>query len=514
LGLGVGAGIIAAAITFIGGGLGFAGVFADACHAAGATAAQCTLTHVFGNLGDGVRVAAGTLGHIPAVIAAQPRAYDGLLTEAANLPFPDMQWYTPLFAWWLPQRTILYGFATALTVLLLVFTALAERSRALPVFIAAGVLVGVLPLVHAQTFIALAIVLVVIALFNLRREWLVLGGVAGVIALPRLVQIALAPHGSPAFGNAYPWLEPGWLSNAVPHTPPRGVLELFGYGVGGGIRSLLSPSWWGFWFINLGVAVPLSLATVMVAALRLVPGATAAFAKRVLSPVPEPLLQLVIAASLVFLLCNVVVLQSWDWDNTKLFAFWYLAAGLLIAATASWLWRRGVLRRIGASLLVTMTLLTGVVVLLRFVPWTPPQNAVGGPYTLASADERSLAAALVARTPGDAVFLTYGRPNDPVLAVAGRTGLLGYYGWLWSYGIDFGTRVTDVQTMYRGCAQQTDCPVPALLRKYHVSFVEIDDRADSPGAIEAHVDAAWWSSQGFPVVASSQHIVVYDVRRL
>jgi len=50
-----------------------------------------------------------------------------------------------------------------------------------------------------------------------------------------------------------------------------------------------------------------------------------------------------------------------------------------------------------------------------------------------------------------AVFLTFGRPNDPVLAAAGRIGVMGYGGWLWSYGISFETRYNDVQSMYTGC---------------------------------------------------------------
>ena len=43
LGLGTGAGVIAVLICFIGGGLGFIGVFADACTNHGFTATQCTL---------------------------------------------------------------------------------------------------------------------------------------------------------------------------------------------------------------------------------------------------------------------------------------------------------------------------------------------------------------------------------------------------------------------------------------------------------------------------------------
>jgi hypothetical protein len=519
LGLGRGAGIIAAAITFVGGGLGFVGVFADACQAAGSTAAQCTSGHVFGNLGDGVRVVAGTLRSVPGVLAAQERAYDALLTSPDQQPLPNMQWYTPLFAWWLPQRTLLYGFASALCILLLVVVALRTRRRTWPAFLAAGALLGVMPVVHAQTFIALVIILSLVALFHLRREWLAFAGVALVIALPRLVQLGLAPHGSVAFGNSYPTLQPGWLSGAAPPlaAPAPGVAGAVRVGlvaVGDWLRAFVTPGWWGFWFVNLGVAVPVSVSVAVLAAIRHLPGSAGGLARRLLSPFPQPLLAMALAGLALFALCNLVVFQSWNWDNTKLFVYWYLAASLLIAGLAEAWWRRGLAGKSASALTVGVTLLTGIVVLLRLLPWTPPVDAVGGPYTLASADERALAATLVTRTAGDAVFLTFGRPNDPVLALAGRTGLIGYYGWLWSYGIDFDGRYADVRSMYRGCAPGASCPIYGLLRKYHVSYVEIDDRTGSPGAIEPDANPSWWAARNLPVVARSQHIVVYDVRRL
>jgi hypothetical protein len=91
---------------------------------------------------------------------------------------------------------------------------------------------------------------------------------------------------------------------------------------------------------------------------------------------------------------------------------------------------------------------------------------------------------------------------------------MGYYGWLWSYGTDFGNRYADVHTMLDGCHSQprTGCAVFELLRQYGVGYVEIDDRVDSPGVIDSQVDLSWWGSQGFPVVARSGHITVYDVR--
>jgi hypothetical protein len=169
--------------------------------------------------------------------------------------------------------------------------------------------------------------------------------------------------------------------------------------------------------------------------------------------------------------------------------------------------------RVAAIVLVAPVLLTGALVVLRLLPWTPAADAVTGPYTIANTQELRLASTIDRVTPKDAVFLTFGRPNDPVLAVAGRIGVMGYGGWLWSYGISFETRFADVQAMYNGCATDAaTCPVFRLLRKYGISYVEIDNRLGDPGAIDGQAGISWWAGQGLPVVASSDHITVYDVR--
>jgi hypothetical protein len=207
------------------------------------------------------------------------------------------------------------------------------------------------------------------------------------------------------------------------------------------------------------------------------------------------------------------VFQSWDWDNTKLFAYWYLGAALLIATlVVRWwrLWWRGAL----AAVVVSTVLLTGVLVLVRLLPWTPIHDSVGGPYSTATADDVRLAARVAAATPFNAIFLTEGKPNDPVLTLAGRTAVMGYYGWLWSYGTAFGSRPQDVRTMLEGCHSQprTNCPVFGLLRTYNVDYVEIDDRIGDAGVFDTQVGVTWWASQGFAVAARGDHVTVYDVR--
>ncbi len=516
LGIGTGAGIIAVVICFIGGGLGFIGAFSDACMSHGFTATQCTLQYVVTHPGTGVSIIGWTLHDLPGTIASQPRAYDGLPSDGGTPPLPNMQWYTPLMAWWLPQRTLLFGFAAAVSVLLLVLAGASSHGPSWEPFALAGVLIGLLPIVHVQTLIALSILLFVLVWRRRRREWLYLLGVAVLIGSIRFAQLALSQHGAavtPYGTNAYPWLEPGWMANAGTPGNAAGRLDLSaGNLFSGAIQAIGlvgTAGWWGFWLANLGIAVPLLAFVALAVAVRLAGGSVG----RVLTGAfPVPLLELTLGALLIFAACNLVVFQSWNWDNTKLLVYWYLVIALLIGALAANWWRR-VWPRVASIVLVAPVVLTGLLVVLRLLPWTPSQDSITGPYTIANTQEVQLASTIDRVTPEGSVFLTFGRPNDPVLAVAGRIGVMGYGGWLWSYGISFEQRFTDVQTMYTGCANdEATCPVFSLLHKYGISYVEIDNRLTDPGAIDSQEGIGWWADQGLPVVARTDHITIYDVR--
>ena len=513
LGAGAGVGIIAAAVCLVGGGLGFTGVLADACLHHGFTADQCTWAGFLGHPADIPGIISGTLHDLPGIIAAQPRAYDGLLSPASAQPISNQQWYTPLFAWWLPQRSILYGFSGALVVLTLVAAASRASRRGYESFAMAGVLLGLMPLVHIHTLIAMTVVLAVLAMRWRHRGWWITAAITAAIALPRLLTLVGGPHGSVVSGNAFPTVEPGWMYlGGGGDRPLLSPLTLAG-GVGGLVRAIASPQYWGFWILNTGVAVPICAVLGIAMATGRVRGRVGAAARRVVSAFPPDVVTVGLACGAVFVVANLVVFQSWDWDNTKLLTYWYLGVGLLVGTLVVRWWRRW-WRGVGAFALATSVLLTGVIVLLRLLPWTPAVDAVGGPYTTATGSDVQLAREVAASTPATAVFLTEGRPNDPLLMFGGRTALMGYYGWLWSYGTDFGTRYADVRTMLEGCGQQPrqTCPVFALLARYRVGFAEIDDHLTAPGVVDGQVDLAWWAAQGFPVVARSDHVVVYDVR--
>ncbi len=512
LGAGLGVGVLAAAICMIGGGFGFSGILADACLHHGFSATQCTWSGLVAHPGDIPAIVGWTLHDLPGLVAAQPRAYDGLLTPAPAQPLSNQQWYTPLFAWWLPQRSILYGFSGALAALILVLAAVRSPRHGWESFAIAGLLLGLMPLIHIHTLIAMAIVCVVLAIQWPHRGWLVTLAVTALVAAPRLASLVGGPHGSADAANLFPTVEPGWMYLPGAARPVLSVASLIG-GVGGLLRALLSPQYWAFWVGNTGVALPLCAVVALAVAFHRVPGRAGAIARRVRSPFAADLVGVALAFMAVFVVANLVVFQSWDWDNTKLLAYWYLGAALLIASLVVRWWRRW-WRGAAAAVLASTVLLTGVLVLVRLLPWTPLQDAVGGPYTTATAADVRLAATVASTTPPGAVFLTNGKPNDPLLTLAGRTAVMGYYGWLWSYGTDFGTRPQDVHTMLEGCAtlSRPSCAVFALLRRYHVAYAEIDDRVGDAGSFDAQVNLAWWSSQGFHVVARSDHVTVYDVR--
>nr|MDP9211871.1 hypothetical protein [bacterium] len=78
------------------------------------------------------------------------------------------------------------------------------------------------------------------------------------------------------------------------------------------------------------------------------------------------------------------------------------------------------------------------------------------------------------------VWLTGQQVNNPVASLAGRRLVLGYTGWLWSYGLDFAQRESDVRRMYEGVPE-----TPELLRQYRIDFVMIgpSERADEGYAV-------------------------------
>lgn len=397
------AGFVAVTLTLLGGGVGFWFFAQDAAH-----------------------------GGLLATLRHLPRAYDRFT------PPINIQWSNPILSYWLPQRSFVFGVAIVLAVLLLLTSVLQATPRwqwrpawqALvrgrvgrlgaedAAFLWAGTLAATLPWFHVHSLVVIGIVTLTWAILLPRPGWLLFAVPVLLLAVPRLL---LAVPGDPSAPAAlhYPRIELGWLAGTD------------------------NPLW--FWIKNTGAFWPLLLIAL------LSPLALAGRARLLLAPF-----------GLVFLAANVIVFQPWDWDNTKVLVFWYLAGGVAVGALLHRLWRTGWPGGVAAGLLWLSLTASGVLSLLTSLP---PQ---GPAYVWFTPEEIQLAADVRARTAPHAIFVTGDRPNNPVADLAGRSVLMSYRGWLWTYGIDYRRREQDLAHIFAGDAQAL-----GLLHRYHADYVVI-----------------------------------------
>jgi hypothetical protein len=250
-----------------------------------------------------------------------------------------------------------------------------------------------------------------------RPAWLGFFALALVIALPRLLLSVPGDAGLPP-EHQYPrWLV-GWMSGSD------------------------FPVW--FWIKNTGAFWPLLLLAL------LSPLALPGRARLVIAPF-----------SLVFLIANLIKFQPWDWDNSKLLVFWYLASAVAVGAMLIRLWRT-LAGALAAVVLWISLVAAGVLSLIQFLP---PQ---GPAYVWFSPEDIQIANEVRNGTAPKAVFVTGEQPNNPIADLAGRSVLMSYPGWLWSYGINYAQREADLAKIYGGGTQTL-----ALLRRYHIDYVVI-----------------------------------------
>jgi len=374
-------------------------------------------TLFFTNGGAGFLLFASELAEKPtgALLAVPPREYTWL-------PDHHVEWINIVTSELLPQRGLLLGLPIGLFVLLVLLRHRPSGFRDLSSgrLVALGALASVLVVTHAHSFLALAWLCAWLFAFDLfaRRvwkPWLVFAAASGVPALA-LVALAYQDVGSRGFLAWYP----GWLTNPAygPH----------------------SISFWLFLWLNWGVFLP--LAAVALLRLRLW---------------REPL---VLAGASLFVAAMLFRFQPHPWDNTKLLTWAHLLLCLPVAQYLARLWAKpGALARQLAVALFVFATAAGFLDLWRLLG----RDAVS--VRMWSREELELAESFRRLSSPDALVLASDDHHHWV-HVAGRRVLLGYRGWLASYGIDYGPVERDVATMLRSAD-------PELLARYGVDFVVI-----------------------------------------
>jgi len=384
-------------------------------------------------------------------------ASDGIFSLLGNLPHdytiiaePNslLRWGNSLTTLFVPQRSILFGIPLAIFIVCQWWTTISSSEpppatgadagardgrhvkvtatfRAGPPVVvpawnrmlAAGICAGLLPLIHAHTFLAVMAVAACLAILfrSAWRDWLVFFAAAIALSLPELLWLA---HAGAVNAHSFLGWQPGWDH---------------------GTHNVL----W-FWFVNAGPF----LLTLTVALLWQRPDLR----------LPPRLVKFYVPFAFCFLGPNLIKLAPWVWDNIKVLFLWYIASTPLVAGFLARWWEQRSRRRWLAPVVFASMVLAGSLDVWRVIIGTTELREFDAPgITIAKAiSEQAAPRALVLHAP------TY---NSPVF-LTGRRSLLGYPGWIWSRGLDYAQRNLDIERIYSGGPESG-----ALLHQYGINFV-------------------------------------------
>ena len=284
--------------------------------------------------------------------------------------------------------------------------------------IGAGVAAGLLPLVHAHSFVVVMGMAACLALIHIRwREWFTFFAVASVIAIPQLLWSTL--HSSVDAGSFFAW-EVGWDHGKE------------------------NPIW--FWFKNTGIFIPLIFAAI------LNKGEGYLVRRRVLL--------FYLPFTLCFIIPNVVKLAPWIWDNIKVLYYWWLASAPIVALLLVRLWRQGPIRKVIALLLFVCVTLAGALDVAGIAVRSTK-------YSVFDAAGLRFAELVKAKTAPRALIMHAPVHNTPVF-LTGRRSLMGYPGHIWTHGLQFVQREGEIKRIYLGSPDAEQ-----LIRNYAIDYVVI-----------------------------------------
>lgn len=371
--------------------------------------------------------------------------------EYTDIGHANLHWPNIITANLMPQRAILLGLPLSIIILSLLWGAVQRGGRR--TFIAAGVLLSLLPLVHMHSLVALAIILVPLCLLFPRREWLFF--LASSLPLLAVEMALVFPQ--TAFSGRFFRYQWGWMSQ-----------------VGAAQDSIIL-----FWLKNAG---PLLLLLIL-ALLR------PSFRRSTFGRFFLPFV-------LLFVVGNIVLFQVYVWGNQKILLYWYLLSTVVVAEFLVSKWRR---RDIYVSallgVLATLVVLSGFLDVYR----NSLPNSRG--WRIFNSVDFEASTFLEEHTPPHAIFLTPQEHTNMVAVLAGRQTLLGWELVPYGHGIPYEKRQEDIRLMYQGAEE-----CESLLREYAVDYVLI-----SPVASKQYQANISYFEDRFPLVFENERYQIFQV---
>jgi hypothetical protein len=372
----------------------------------------------------------------------------------AHLPDQGLHFSNVVTDYLLPQRSILFGLPLFLFISILFREAWRRPSRSKRLLFASAILAGLLPFAHVHAFFVVmglwGWLAVVQSLRHrpLANAWIGFGALALALAAPQLGWQFLGSYSGRFSHWQLWWLKPPGQNPAV------------------------------FWLRNLGVALPLGL-WILIWLWRT--KASRGF-----------YLHFGAALTVLFLFTNLYQFQPNMFDNMKFMVFSYLTLSIFLGyLLARWLaWSRWTS---AVALLCVLSLsIPGLLSILKEMQVS---------WMFSTPEEIAVAKVFRQVIPTEARILTSDQHNHFVPVLTGRRIVMGYRGWLWSYGIDYGQTEQDVAAMYAGGPRTA-----LLLERYGVSYVCVGPSERSL----LNANEAFFNTH-YPLAIRSGPFLIYDV---
>jgi hypothetical protein len=361
--------------------------------------------------------------------------------DAISIAFPQQHInYAGLVASFLTvQRAFVLGLPLLLFSLLAFVRGVREEN--LTAWKWAGFLFGLLPFAHSHSFFAGGIFYTVVLLYYIiRRNPMAFDFIRGVVfygtftAIVPLIIMLIAPQYN--LGGV-PLLRFGWMTSAT----EVGRLNLPFPGA-----SKFYP-WIVFMITNFGALLLLPLLSL--SGIRRRAG--------------DAYYIFMFGGLALWLIPNLVQLQTWDFDTNKLFIYAVLfsgiAAALAINTWTGWAKKAGfaiLFLIMVAGLPIPVMKLRGIMVNAKNTvsEFTPEQRAASNWLRANSGDDAVVLS-------GAAVNPTEESLLNGVTIGAGRTATVGYITWLYTHGIDYNDRLMKVQDFFKTGKKEALEGVPA-----------------------------------------------------
>jgi hypothetical protein len=365
------------------------------------TAGWLALVLLFFNGGLGwtmlFREAQTTPGGLFALLANLPHDY----SSSQNL----YRFNNSLIHWFVPMRSMLLA-TPMLSAVWILWIETLRRWRAEPekrqtrILAAAGAITGLMPLVHAHSYVALMASATILALvFRRWREWAVFMVIAAALAIP---QIILVTAGGQVHADKFFSWEFGW-----------------------GKRE---NNFLWYWFLNTGLFIPL----LVIALIRL--------GRK--DRLTRDSLLFFLPFILWFIVPNLLKLAPWIWDNIKVLYIWFLASVPFVAAVLVEGWQRGRKWRFAVVAVFVSLTLSGALDFYRLFTVIPDQEV----YSRADLEFGDL---IRMKTASKSLIMSAPVPTSHVL-LTGRRLFVGYPGTIWTHGLSFEGYQEALFSVYQG----------------------------------------------------------------